>query len=82
MGFGGETLRMKRPSFRKKMMDDMIAVAEGRAPQQNSKLITDLNTNNTSVKSVTQNGSFIAVVGVSFVGDGDIVGVRRKVEVG
>jgi len=81
MGFGNEnTLRLKRPSFRQKVIQDMIGVAEGRVAGR-PNLINDFNTNSMNVPSISHDGNIVAVVGQSYVGDGDVVGVRRKVEV-
>ena len=81
MGFGNEnTLKLKRPSFRQRVIQDMIGVAEGRA-NGDPNVINDFQTNSMSVPSITHDGNLIITVGVSYVGDDDVVGVRRKVEV-
>ena len=81
MGFGNEnTLRLKRPSFRQRVIQDMIGVAEGRVAG-NPELINNFKANSMNVPSITYDGSIVAVVGLSYVGDGDVVGVTRKVEV-
>jgi len=81
MGFGNEnTLRLKRPSFRQRVIQDMIGVAEGRAAV-NTNLISDFKPGSMDIPSVTHNGSIVIVVGSSYVGDDDVVGIRKKVEV-
>lgn len=84
MGFGG-SLRIERPSFRQNLIEDMISVNEGKAPafsvNRNSQMINDNYITGIDVPMITNNGSFVAIVGLSIVGSGDVVGVRRKVEV-
>jgi len=58
----------------------MIAVAEGRTPGR-PNLINDFNTSTMNVPMITNNGKIIAIVGSSYVGSGDVVGIRRGVEV-
>lgn len=81
MAFGGEsTLRLRRPSFRQNLIEDMQKVVAGQS-NGNFQLLNQLSTQNLNVQLITHNGSFIATVGISIVGSGDIVGIRKKLEV-
>lgn len=81
MGFGNEsTLKVRRPSFRQKVLQDMYAVVEGRGVQ-NASLLSNFRITSTDVPMITENGSLIIAVGYTSVGSNDVVGARRKLEV-
>jgi len=80
MGFGsGNTLRLRRPSFRRNLIDDMEKVVAGQSA--NNPALLNIATNLQGVSYITRNGSFIAVIGESTIGDGDVVGVQQKMNI-
>ena len=85
MPFGsGNSLRIKRSTFRQSLIEDMQGVAEGRIGSgNNATLIQAASSTFTNVISVTRNGSFIATVGDTVVGDlADKVGAPTTFELG
>lgn len=71
MPFGsGNSLKIRRSTFRQNLIQDMQNVAEGRiGSASNASLIQSASSTFTNVISITRNGSFIATVGDTVVGD-------------
>ena len=81
MPFGsGTTTRVKIPSFRQNLIQDMEAVAVGRTGN-NLNLLNQTVQLPLGVENLTQDGELIAMVGQSYVDGGNVVGKEEKISI-